>query len=189
MRFLLLTLSLLLCSLVVAKAAPPLSEDDQALNLNYDQFVLAFSQLEPQIIEKLYADNACYVSENQDKGIVEGRENILALYKAFFGKIRAKNAQIDIDFRVVNRQIEDKSATDVGYYLVRFYPAAETEEPVSEFAGKFVMMAKKRPDGKWHLTVDTNNRAEPSFYFSAKPSQNWYFGRQFSPLPPAAKHD
>ncbi|ABO23921.1 DUF4440 domain-containing protein [Shewanella loihica] len=156
--------------------------DNDALNQFYKQFSVAFEQLDAAVIQDIYAENACYIPEQQNKEITMGRDNIIELYKRFFGKIKHKNAQIEVDFRVVERQLDKQQATDVGYYLIRFYPPKETEEPVSEFAGKFVTVSKKKADGKWYLTVDTNNRSEPSFYYSAKPLPNLYYGRQFSTL-------
>ncbi|AQS36310.1 hypothetical protein Sps_01128 [Shewanella psychrophila] len=158
------------------------SEDNKAINQLYTQFALAFNQLDAAIVENIYAEDACYVPENQSKGITMGRENIIAVYKKFFGKIKHKEARIEVDFRVVERQMESHNATDVGYYLIRFHPSEDAEEPISEFAGKFVNVSKKNADGKWYLTVDTNNRSETPFYYNAKPSPDLYYGRHFSPL-------
>ncbi|MFV7772579.1 YybH family protein [Shewanella marisflavi] len=166
------------------------NNDNDALNHFYKQFSMAFEQLDVEVIQDIYAENACYIPEQQNKEITMGRDNIIALYKRFFGKIKHKNAHIEVDFRVIERQLAQEQATDVGYYLIRFYPPKETEEPVSEFAGKFVIVSKKKEDGKWYLTVDTNNRSEPSFYYSAKPLPNLYYGSQFSTLTEQdSKHD
>jgi len=169
----------LVCVLQPAVAMP---EDNVALNQFYTQFSQAFEHLDADLVKSIYAEDACYIPENQSKEITMGRKNIIALYKKFFGKIKHKEARIEVDFRVVERQMETSNATDIGYYLIRFYPPEDAEEPVSEFAGKFVTVSKKNEDGKWYLTVDTNNRAEPPFYYNAKPSPNLYYGRQFTPL-------
>ncbi|MCG9696594.1 DUF4440 domain-containing protein [Shewanella sp. Isolate11] len=158
------------------------SKDNEALNHLYTQFSLAFKQLDASVFEQVYAIDACYIPEQQGKEITMGRENIVALYSKFFGKIKHKKATIEVDFRVIERQFDSQSATDVGYYLVRFYPAKDTEEPMSEFAGKFVNVANKDSEGQWHLRVDTSNRSEPTFYFKAKPSPNLYYGSQFAPV-------
>lgn len=182
MRFfaLLLTVTLLtLCSGVVSASAS--KDDNNALNETYVQFIAAFNTLDSTIIDNIYTESACYLPENQDKQIIQGRRNIVELYRNFFDKIEQKKASIDVDFRVIERNIDGNNATDIGYYLVRFHPATETEEPISEFAGKFVIVSKKE-QGKWLLAVDTNNRADASFYFEAKPSPNLYYGRQFQPL-------
>ncbi|ABZ76507.1 conserved hypothetical protein [Shewanella halifaxensis HAW-EB4] len=158
------------------------ADDNEALNAVYGHFSEAFNELDATIMKSIYSEDACYIPEGQDKEITLGRDKIVALYQTFFGKIKHKNARIEVDFRVIERNIEGTSATDIGYYLIRFHPPIDNGEPTSEFAGKFVGVSKKKSDGKWYLTVDTNNRAEASFYYNAKPSPNLYYGRQFPAL-------
>ncbi|MCL1137445.1 YybH family protein [Shewanella pneumatophori] len=155
------------------------ADDNEALNAVYNQFSQAFNELDANRMKTIYSEDACYIPESQGEEITIGRDKIVALYETFFGKIKHKNAKIEVDFRVIERNIIGRSATDVGYYLIRFHPPLDNGEPSSEFAGKFVGVSKKKQDGKWYLTVDTNNRAEASFYFNAKPSPNLYYGRQF----------
>ncbi|MCL1059201.1 nuclear transport factor 2 family protein [Shewanella gelidimarina] len=158
------------------------ANDNEALNELYTHFNEAFNELDISRIQSIYSEDACYIPESQGEEITLGRDNIVALYKTFFGKIKHKNAKIEVDFRVIERNLEGTSATDIGYYLIRFHPSIDAGEPVSEFAGKFVTVSQKKENGKWYLTVDTNNRAEASFYFNAKPTSNLYYGRQFSAL-------
>ncbi|WP_299809479.1 nuclear transport factor 2 family protein [uncultured Shewanella sp.] len=158
------------------------ADDNDSLNAVYNHFSEAFNELDASIMKSIYSEDACYIPEGQDEEITLGRDKIVALYEAFFGKIKHKNAKIEVDFRVIERNIVGKSATDIGYYLIRFHPPVDNGEPSSEFAGKFVGVSKKKSDGKWYLTVDTNNRAEASFYYNAKPSPNLYYGRQFPAL-------
>ncbi|MDT3319232.1 DUF4440 domain-containing protein [Shewanella sp. SP1S2-4] len=182
----------LMCLLSLPSLANPAkthtkSTDDQLINANYPLFISAFNQLSPEVTREIYADDASYLSESQSKEIYYGRDNIVAIYKKFFDKIRAKKATIDVDFRITKRKIIGNGAIDTGYYLVRFYPAQETGEPVSEFAGKFAIGTEKVSATQWKVSLDTNNRAEPSYYLNAKPVPNLYYGRQFPPLPAGKK--
>lgn len=152
--------------------------DNEAINRHYDQFTQTFNSLDIKSIDELYGDNAVYISETQHKGIVQGKAAIIALYQSFFEKIRHKNARIEVDFRVTIRQMTDNSATDIGYYLVRFHPQVDTGEPVSEFAGKFVNVFVK-DKGQWQISVDSNTRAEARFYFAAKQVTSLYYGQRF----------
>lgn len=161
--------------------------DDQMINLNYQRFTQAFSQLNAELTHSIYTSDASYLPESQSKPIYYGRDDIVGIYQRFFNKIKKKKARIDIDFRIANRRISGDSAIDTGYYLVRFYPAAETGEPVSEFAGKFAIGTQKVSKTQWQVSLDTNNRAEASAYLNAKPVPNLYYGRQFPPLPPKEK--
>lgn len=189
MSFLKASLVSLVSLLTLFQPAFAVGEDNTAINSLYTQFSQAFNELDANIVENIYAEDACYIPENQSKEITMGRDNIIDLYKAFFGKIKHKEARIEVDFRVIERQMEANNATDIGYYLIRFHPAAEAEEPISEFAGKFVNVSKKNDDGNWYLTVDTNNRSETPFYYNAKPSPNLYYGRQFTQLPQKSHDD
>ena len=174
-----LLLSVCLC---LTASSFAFANDNEALNELYTHFNDAFNELDVSRLQSIYSEDACYIPESQGQEITLGRENIVKLYETFFGKIKHKNAKIEVDFRVIERNIEGSSATDIGYYLIRFHPSVDAGEPVSEFAGKFVTVSKKKADGKWYLTVDTNNRAEASFYFNAKPTSNLYYGRQFAAL-------
>ena len=152
---------------------------DQTLNANFTKLILAFEQLDLTAIEQIYTEDAVYISETQDKGIINGKENILMLYSRFFNKIKRKEAKLEVDFRVLVRTVESNSATDIGYYLVRFHPGKESGEPVSEFAGKFVTIFTKDNKQQWKIRVDSNTHTTPNYYYDAKPVPNLYYGRQF----------
>ena len=172
----------LLGLLIIASVSPCYGNtqvDNDKLNQNYQFIAQGFEQLNMDIVNNIYVDDAVYISETQDKGIVFGREKIIDLYQKFFNKIRHKQAKIEIDFRVVMRQFSDNQSTDVGYYLVKFHPGDDSGEPVSEFAGKFVTVSTRTSKGEWKISVDSNTRSKPEFYYSAKPMPNWYYGRQF----------
>ena len=183
---------LLMCLLSMPSVANPAttqttSSVEQLINANYPLFIGAFNQLSSEVTREIYTDDASYLSESQNKEIYYGRDSIVAIYQKFFDKIRKKKASIDIDFRVTKRKIWGNGAIDTGYYLVRFYPAQETGEPVSEFAGKFAIGTEKVSATQWKVNLDTSNRAEPSYYLNAKPVPNLYYGRQFPPLPSVKK--
>jgi ketosteroid isomerase-like protein len=158
-------------------AAEPIPH--QTLNANFTKLTQAFEQLDLTAIEQIYTDDAVYISETQDRGIISGKENILDLYSRFFNKIKTKHAKLEVDFRVLVRYSEPNSATYIGYYLVRFHPGKESGEPISEFAGKFVTVFTKNNKQQWKISVDSNTHAAPHFYYDAKPVPNLYYGRQF----------
>ena len=151
----------------------------QALNANFPKLINAFEHLDLNTIEQIYSDDAVYISETQDRGIINGKKDILNLYNRFFNKIKRKHARLEVDFRVLIRHVGSNSATDIGYYLVRFHPGDESGEPVSEFAGKFVTVFTKDTKGHWAISVDSNTHAAAHFYYDAKPVPNLYYGRQF----------
>ncbi|AZG75180.1 nuclear transport factor 2 family protein [Shewanella livingstonensis] len=173
---LLLAVSFCITSLSVSAAEPI---PHKTLNANFAKLTHAFEQLDLTTMENLYTDDAVYISETQERGIISGKENILNLYSRFFNKIKHKNATLEVDFRILVRYTEPNSATDIGYYLVRFHPGKESGEPISEFAGKFVTVFTKDSKQQWKISVDSNTHAAPHFYYDAKPVPNLYYGRQF----------
>ncbi|QUN04497.1 nuclear transport factor 2 family protein [Shewanella yunxiaonensis] len=182
MRIFLIALALLFATVKPVWAANSDDADQVALNQQYQQFINAFAALDPQRLVAIYADDATYIPEQQNVAIVTGKNSIVELYQKFFDRIRKRKAHIEVDFRLVKRLIQGNSATDVCYYLVRFHPPAETEEPVSEFAGKMVTVSEKNAQGVWQWKVDISNRAEPQHFFDAPPKPNLYYGHHFSPL-------
>ncbi|MCL1073167.1 YybH family protein [Shewanella dokdonensis] len=183
MRIILITLTLLLSVVKLGWAANGNDADEVSLNQHYQQLIKAFAALDAQQLVTVYADDAAYIPEQQSVGIVTGKANIIELYQKFFERIRKRKAHIEVDFRLVKRLLKGNSATDVCYYLVRFYPPAETEEPISEFAGKMVTVAEKNPQGVWQWKVDISNRAEPKHFFDATPKANLYYGNHLTQLP------
>ncbi|BCV66505.1 hypothetical protein TUM17387_18640 [Shewanella carassii] len=184
MKFPTLLLVCLISVLQPLNGAELPDKDQAALNRVYVMFNRAFNELDTSPLENIYAEDATYIPEQQSLAIVQGRENVLKLYQKFFDRIRHKQARIEVDFRLQKRQVHGKSATDIGYYLVRFYPPKDTEEPMSEFAGKIVIVSHKDQKGNWLVDLDTSNRAEPEHYFNAKPQTNLYYGEQFAPEAP-----
>jgi len=177
---LLLTVSLCVTTTnIYAATDAAVSIPHQTLNTNFTKLTHALEQLDLTAMEHIYTEDAVYISETQETGIVSGKDNILNLYSHFFNKIKLKHAKLEVDFRVVARYSEPNSATDIGYYLVRFHPGKESGEPISEFAGKFVTVFTKDNQGHWKISVDSNTRAALRFYYDAKPVPNLYYGRQF----------
>ena len=165
-----------------ASWAQPSQDLNSDINAHYQQLKKAFNKLDVSLIDPLYSEDACYLPEGQNKAIIIGKEKILDLHRNFFSRIRAKRARIEVDFRVLDRQLDGQKATDVGYFLVRFYPAPDTGEQTSEFAGKFVSVLEQNDKNNWHLTVDSSHKADPSLFFSAKPVDKLYYGELFTPL-------
>ncbi|QIR16166.1 DUF4440 domain-containing protein [Shewanella aestuarii] len=159
------------------------ANDNKAINDIYHKLSNSFTILDISVIDDIYMNDATYISETQDKEIVLGKNPIIDLYATFFNKIKLKNAKIEVDFRLQVRQYTDGQATDIGYYLMRFHPGEESGEPMSEFAGKFVMVSRKNTQGEWKISVDSNTRSIPKFYYNATPIANLYYGKQYSQKP------
>lgn len=182
MKFL-LTAFILLSLMITPTWAKQAQERDQAaLNAIYQQYTQAFAALDAKLLASVYAENATYVPEQPGVAILKGQAGIVALYQKFFDRVKKRHASLEVDFRVVDRILKGNQATEICYYMVRFHPPKDTEEPVSEFAGKLVMQAEKNNQGHWQVVLDVSNRAEPALYYDATPKPNLYYGEQFAPL-------
>ncbi|MBR9727261.1 DUF4440 domain-containing protein [Shewanella intestini] len=154
-------------------------EKHQQLNMKLSAFQKAFESLDTKQLQNIYHEDAVFISENRNDPIVVGKQNILSRYQHFFDKITHKNARLEVDFRVVERNIYPQNVIDIGYYIVRFHPDKASGDPISEFAGKFVNNYIEHKKDNWLLTVDSNTRSQAELYYNAKPIANLYYGRQF----------
>ncbi|WP_417762625.1 YybH family protein [Shewanella sp.] len=184
MKFLLTAFILLSLMIAPSWAKTHQEQDQAALNAIYRQYATAFAALDAEQLKSVYAKNATYVPEQPSIGIIKGLDEVLALYQKFFDRVKKRRATLEVDFRVVDRQRHGNEVTDICYYMVRFHPPKDTEEPISEFAGKLVMVLKKadQTTNQWQVVLDVSNRAEPKLYYDATPKPNWYYGEQFSPI-------
>ncbi len=182
MKFLLTAFILLSLMITPSWAKTHQEQDQAALNAVYLQYAKAFAALDANELTPVYAENATYLPEQPSNGIIKGRAEVLALYQKFFDRVKKRRATLEVDFRVVDRQRHGNEVIDICYYMVRFHPPKDTEEPISEFAGKLVMVLKQDEKAQWQAVLDVSNRAEPQLYYDATPKPNWYYGEQFSPL-------
>ncbi|QSX35146.1 nuclear transport factor 2 family protein [Shewanella avicenniae] len=186
MKFLLT--ALILCASLAAPvfAATNDKAEQTALNAIYGEFIKAFKALDAAPLANVYADDTIYVPEQNSVGIVKGKTDVLALYQKFFDRVKKRRAALDVDFRVIERlHTSTNEVTEIVYYMVRYHPPQDTEEPISEFAGKLVMMLKKNNQLQWRVQLDMSNRADAKLYYDATPHPNFYYGEQFSELTPA----
>lgn len=184
MKFLLTAFILFVSVANPAFAHVKTDTDEAALNAIYGEFIKAFKALDAAPLGNVYADDTTYVPEQPSVGIVKGKTAVLALYQKFFDRVKKRRASLEVDFRVVERISNSRNEdTEICYYMVRYHPPQDTEEPISEFAGKLVMMLKKNDQHQWRVQLDMSNRADAKHYYDATPHPNLYYGEQFSQLP------
>ncbi|MBM7070701.1 DUF4440 domain-containing protein [Shewanella sp. 202IG2-18] len=165
MRFFLIFISLFIIPTI--GYAHDKSEINEKINATYSHFINAFKQLNADLIQPVYNKNAIYIPEQKSDDLIIGSEDIDLIYQRFFNRIKHKNAKVSVGFRIISRDISSDRATDIGYYLIRFIPADHTEQPISEFSGKFLVISKPTKNGDWQWVTEMNNKAKPTFYFGA----------------------
>ncbi len=172
--------------LVSALCAPVKASTDslnQEINQLYDTFVASYYALDPEPLESLYSADACLMGVSDESEFIRGREAITKAIDKWFEKVRKRDATIKIDFRVIERQHEGAVVTDAGYYLIRYTPNQASEQPTSEFAGKFVMSFKRAPDGNWYIFMDSANRSKPELFYAASAEPGLYFSSPKAIMP------
>ncbi len=172
-----LLLVLFFCSLSLFNFSFASEKDsfDKQINQTYQKFINAFVELNVDEIDYLYDQNIIYISESKNEAIMQGSDKVKLIYQRFFDRVKQKNASLEIGFRILNRNITDEQATDIGYYIIRFIPSQKSEEPVSEFAGKFLIISKKAKTGQWLWSMEMNNSAKLEHYFSSKKENDLFY--------------
>ena len=148
---------------------------NQKINANYVQFVNAFDKLNADSLLPIYDRNATYIPEHKEGELIQGKEEINLIYQRFFNRVKQKKAKVNIGFRLTSRDISQDRVTDIGYYLIRFTPAAHTEQPVSEFSGKFLIISKLNEKNQWQWFTEMNNKAKSEFYFGVTPKAGLFY--------------
>jgi uncharacterized protein (TIGR02246 family) len=123
----------------------------------YARFSEGYKKLDPAAVANLYTETAAYLVPGQEMEI--GRPKVLEGFTKFFDSVKQRNGRLEISFRVMQRQVEQTLAYDVGIFTLT--ASDEKGEPrVSK--GKFVVVAKPEKDGVWRFQVDGyNNLPKP----------------------------
>lgn len=130
--------------------------DTEALEQVYEQFSAAYDSLDAARIAPLYTEDALYLTPNSEQGIRQGRDNILRSFRNTFARARKRGSTLKMTFRIVDRDVEDSLAYDVGYYK---FEAVPKEGDAFRSAGKFVTVLKHGDNGQWQFHVDAYSRA------------------------------
>lgn len=115
----------------------------------YSAFSAGYKSLDAAAIAKLYTDSAAYLAPGRK--IQTGKE-IETNFSRFFGRTRESGNSAAISFRIVQRQVQDALAYDVGIYTLTITAADGTSR---QEHGKFVTVATRMRDGGWALQVDS----------------------------------
>lgn len=119
------------------------------LDAIYTTFSKAYETLDPAAVANLYTEDALYLVPGDD--VLRGRKAILDNFTGFFGSTREAGSTLRIRFEIVDRQVSESLATDVGYFILS---QSTKDGRDSASRGKFVVVAKKQKDGAWRIHVD-----------------------------------
>lgn len=123
-------------------------EAHAGLDAVYRTFHEGYETLTPKTVADLYTENALYLSPNDD--VVRGRSAVEDNFRSFFGSVRESGDRLRIRFEILDRDVSEDLAYDVGYYILQRTSGDDT----STHRGKFVVVARRGADGVWKFHVD-----------------------------------
>lgn len=121
---------------------------DAGLDAIYAGLSAGYKALDAAAIASLYTETAAYLAPDQN--IQTGRE-IEANFSRFFERMKQRGDRVAISFRIVQRQVQDALACDVGIYTLEITAADKSSR---QKRGKFVTVATRAREGAWSLQVD-----------------------------------
>lgn len=142
-----------IAALAHASSPPLLLEHGVASHADIDAIYARFSAgyraLDAAAIASQYTETAAYLAPDQN--IQTGRQ-IEANFSRFFARMKQRGNLVAISFRIVQRQVQDALAYDVGIYILTITGADGSSRQDS---GKFVTVATRAHDGAWRFQVDS----------------------------------
>jgi uncharacterized protein (TIGR02246 family) len=123
----------------------------------YARFRAAYRNLDIDAAADLYTDDALYLAP--DSEIARGKPAIRKIFENFFGAVKQRGGKLDITFNIVDRKSAGGLIYDVGIYTLK---TTGNAGEVNTFPGKFVVVARKSPDGLWRFQLDTYNNLVPN---------------------------
>jgi len=118
------------------------------LDAIYARFSAGYEAMDPIAVANLYTDTAAYLAPDKN---IQSRREIEASFTRFFGRMKQGGSRVAISFRILQRQVQETLAYDVGIYTLEITAADKSSR---QEKGKFVTVATRAADGAWLLQVD-----------------------------------
>ncbi|MGI9410261.1 MAG: YybH family protein [Hyphomicrobiaceae bacterium] len=118
----------------------------------YEQLSRAVEALDTSTFGSIYAANSLYLPPN--KTVIRGLAGVKSNWNGWFAWMKEAKGSLDIDFRIVSREVHGNIGYDVGYYKTLQVRPGESSKT---FEGKFVVVTKEQTDGRWLFQVDAYN--------------------------------
>lgn len=129
-------------------------EDEKKIDEVYYIFSKAYRDLDADLVRSIYADSAIYLSPGAP--IQVGKSAFIDSFNQMFQQSMLDSASLEIEFRILRRDLLDKEAVDIGYYHLQQTRGSET---VFTSVGKFITVLKEQTDGNWKFVADAYSQA------------------------------
>ncbi|MEM9075998.1 MAG: hypothetical protein AAGC43_03120 [Bacteroidota bacterium] len=152
--------------LILLSANSHAQKETSEVNRPYEDFSLAYSKLDTEILTKTYTDDAVLLNlyDNRQPNSIIGAEDIKQYFAGFFKRLKESNQSLTLTFKIIKRTMKDNVIYDNGYYkLVSSGP----DVPERTSHGKLSTVLV-REEGRWKFKVDSNSNTDRKEYESAK---------------------
>lgn len=151
----LLILSIFVLSCSPDKNITEVKVDEDLINSIYDRFSIAYTDLNAELVNNLYEENAIYL--NPGDPIQFGRSAFISSFQDMFASSKADSTKLNIQFRILDRKIVSaEQVIDIGYFRLERKKDTITN---GTNVGKFITILHKQPDGSWKFIADAYNHA------------------------------
>lgn len=130
-----------------------IARDRQALEQIDRRWEQAFNRGDAEGVAALYTDDGFLLAPNSQ--IARGRQSIQQQLQGFIDA-GLKNIQ----FTTVDVGVSGDLAYEVGRYSLDVHPQGAQQAVRDE--GKYVIVARRQPDGTWKLAADIFNTSQPA---------------------------
>lgn len=126
------------------------------LDAIYARFAAAYAAGDADAAADVYTEDVSYMPP--DSPVVAGRAEARKGFDRFFGSLRAAGRKAALSFEVLGRGVTGHLGFDVGVFTLK--TSGDGAGP-SEMRGKFVVVARRDPDGAWRWRVDAYSGLAP----------------------------
>lgn len=131
-------------NLVLEKGVKPHKEIDAI----YETFSKGYKDLNVDLVTNLYTEDANYLASGNT--MTDGRAKIRENFAGFFENVRKSGNTMEIKFRILQREVDEKLGYEVGIYTLTTF---KDGKQVGMGQGKFLVVTKKI--GKnWYFRFD-----------------------------------
>ena len=169
MKFYTLILFLLIVNLGCVNAQNNVVTKEESLKIDsvYQSFSYSYTVLNPELTAKCYAENALSIAHYEGKKpfILNGKQAILNDFSDFFKSIKDNKQAMTIDFKIIERTLNNNKVFDIGYYQLIFLKEGKTME---KSFGKVAIILAKDANNQWKYETDTNSSCTELEFKNAK---------------------
>lgn len=132
------------------------AQDNAGINAIYERMSAAYTNLDSQAFEDIYAADGVYLRSDESPMRV-GVEAIVQNYEEFFSQVREEGGKRELKFRIVKRHCGETICSDVGWYKLSGYDSAGNL--MGSSYGRFLTTPGKGEDGLWRFLADVDTGA------------------------------